>query len=239
MVKPDNKADTGKKEQVQQMFDDISPKYDLLNRVLSLGIDIKWRKRVVEILKPHKPSYILDVATGTADLAISMMELNPSKIVGVDISQGMLNKGKIKLINKGLDSVITLQQGDSENLNFVDNTFDAITVAFGVRNYENLRLGLSEMLRVLKPEGILVILEFSQPKNKLFGSIYRFYFNNILPAIGKLISKNAKAYTYLPQSVGAFPYGDEMLNILNEIGYKNTKCEELTMGIASIYEASK
>ena len=238
-VFPYKDKDTSKKEQIAAMFNSISGKYDFLNHFLSLGIDILWRKRAVRLLKKHQPKLILDIATGTGDFAIEALSLNPEKIIGVDISEGMLSVGREKLIKKNLTDKIELISGDSEFLPFEDNFFDAVIVSFGVRNFENLEKGLSDMLRVLKPGGKVVILEFSKPKSFPFKQIYQFYFQWILPKIGKLISKNHAAYTYLPDSVEAFPDGDDFLNILNKIGFQKNQCTPLTLGISSIYSGSK
>lgn len=238
-VLPYKDNDTSKKEQIAAMFNSISGKYDFLNHFLSLGIDILWRKRAVRLLKNHQPKLILDIATGTGDFAIEALSLNPEKIIGVDISEGMLSIGREKLIKKNLTDKIELLSGDSEVLPFEDNFFDAVIVSFGVRNFENLEKGLSNMLRVLKPGGKVVILEFSKPKSFPFKQIYQFYFQWILPKIGKLISKNHAAYTYLPDSVEAFPDGDDFLNILNKTGFQKNQCTPLTLGISSIYSGSK
>ena len=238
-VLPYKDKDTSKKEQIAAMFNSISGKYDFLNHFLSLGIDILWRKRAVRLLKNHQPKLILDIATGTGDFAIEALSLNPEKIIGVDISEGMLSIGREKLIKKNLTDKIEFLSGDSEVLPFEDNFFDAVIVSFGVRNFENLEKGLSDMLRVLKPGGKVVILEFSKPKSFPFKQIYQFYFQWILPKIGKLISKNHAAYTYLPDSVEAFPDGDDFLNILNKIGFQKNQCTPLTLGISSIYSGSK
>ena len=238
-VLPYKDKNTSKKEQIAAMFNSISGKYDFLNHFLSLGIDILWIKRAVRLLKKHQPKLILDIATGTGDFAIEALSLNPEKIIGVDISEGMLSVGREKLIKKNLTDKIELISGDSEFLPFEDNFFDAVIVSFGVRNFENLEKGLSDMLRVLKPGGKVVILEFSKPKSFPFKQIYQFYFQWILPKIGKLISKNHAAYTYLPDSVEAFPDGDDFLNILNKIGFQKNQCTPLTLGISSIYSGSK
>ncbi len=238
-VLPYKDKNTSKKEQIAAMFNSISGKYDFLNHFLSLGIDILWRKRAVRLLKKHQPKLILDIATGTGDFAIEALSLNPEKIIGVDISEGMLSVGREKLIKKNLTDKIELISGDSEFLPFEDNFFDAVIVSFGVRNFENLEKGLSDMLRVLKPGGKVVILEFSKPKSFPFKQIYQFYFQWILPKIGKLISKNHAAYTYLPDSVEAFPDGDDFLNILDKIGFQKNQCTPLTLGISSIYFGSK
>lgn len=236
---PDAGSDKSKKEQVADMFDSISARYDLLNRLLSLGIDKGWRKKVVNILKKEKVKTILDVATGTADLAIAEVKAGPEKITGIDISEGMLAKGREKVLALSLQQIIQLETGDAENLKYADNTFDAVTVSFGVRNFENLRKGLKEIYRVIKPGGILVVLEFSQPEKFPFKQIYNFYFHNVLPLVGKLVSKDNRAYTYLPESVNAFPYGKSFTAILQETGFKDTKWQALTFGICSIYTGRK
>jgi demethylmenaquinone methyltransferase/2-methoxy-6-polyprenyl-1,4-benzoquinol methylase len=238
-VLPYKDKNTSKKEQIAAMFNSISGKYDFLNHFLSLGIDILWRKRAVRLLTKYQPQLILDIATGTGDFAIEALSLKPKKIIGVDISEGMLSVGREKLIKKNLTDKIELISGDSEVLPFEDNFFDAVIVSFGVRNFENLEKGLSDMLRVLKPGGKVVILEFSKPKSFPFKQLYKFYFQWILPKIGKLISKNHAAYTYLPDSVEAFPDGDDFLNILNKIGFQKNQCTPLTLGISSIYSGSK
>jgi demethylmenaquinone methyltransferase/2-methoxy-6-polyprenyl-1,4-benzoquinol methylase len=238
-VIPYKEQTTGKKEQVATMFNNISKKYDFLNHFLSLGIDILWRKKAIKLLKPYQPKVMLDIATGTGDFALEALALNPEKVIGIDISEGMLAVGKEKMKQRKVDNIITLQLGDSENLPFENDYFDAYTAGFGVRNFENLEKGLAEMLRVLKPNGKAVILEFSKPKKFPIKQLYNFYFNNILPGIGKLVSKDNAAYTYLPESVNAFPEGDDFLVILNQLGYKNAKAIPLMFGIASIYTASK
>lgn len=238
-VIPYKEKQSSKKEQVATMFNNISHKYDFLNHFLSLGIDILWRKKAVSMLKAHQPKKIMDVATGTADFAIETLQLNPEKVIGIDISQGMLNVGIEKIKKKGVENIISLELGDSENLRFQDAYFDAYTVAFGVRNFENLEKGLTEMLRVLKPGGTGIILEFSKPKNFPVKQLYNFYFNKILPFIGKVVSKDNAAYTYLPESVYAFPDGKDFTNLLNKIGYKNATATPLMFGIATIYKASK
>lgn len=239
-VVPYKDLEAGKKEQVATMFNNISPSYDLLNRVLSGGIDILWRKKAVSYLAADQPKLLLDIATGTGDFALEAYHaLHPDKIIGVDISEGMLKFGKEKMQQLGLTDKIELQVGDSEKLNFPDETFDAVIVSFGVRNFENLERGLSDMFRVLKKGGKVVILEFSQPENKAFATIYNFYSKSILPHIGKLISKDDAAYTYLPESVKAFPYGKEFLHILEQVGFTQTQCVPLTFGISSIYVGKK
>ena len=229
----------GKKEQVAKMFDNISRRYDLLNHVLSFGIDIIWRKKAIRMLKPKQPKLILDIATGTGDFAIEALALSPEKVIGVDISEGMLAVGRQKIAKMGLTDKIELQLGDSEKLLFSDNKFDAIIVSFGVRNFENLEKGLEDMYRVLKPGGTTVIVEFSKPAVFPFRQLYNLYFRYILPLIGKVISKDNAAYSYLPESVQAFPYGSKFLEIFNKAGFKNTICRPLTFGISSIYVGQK
>ncbi|GGZ29513.1 demethylmenaquinone methyltransferase [Echinicola pacifica] len=229
----------GKKAQVANMFNNISKRYDLLNHLLSMGIDIIWRKKAIKLLQKDQPKFILDIATGTGDFAIEALALKPQKVIGVDISEGMLNEGKKKIKNRKLDHLIELQMGDSEKLLFDDNNFDAVIVSFGVRNFENLEKGLADMYRVLKPGGKTVIVEFSKPKKFPLKQGYNFYFKYILPQIGKLISKDQSAYTYLPESVQAFPDGKDFLEVLNKVGFKNTKCKPLTFGISSIYIGEK
>jgi demethylmenaquinone methyltransferase/2-methoxy-6-polyprenyl-1,4-benzoquinol methylase len=221
------------------MFDNIAPKYDFLNRLMSLGIDIQWRKKVIQRLQAARKGQFLDVATGTADLAIMLASLQPKKVIGIDISQQMLNKGDEKIIEANVQDIVSLQKADSENLPFADNTFDAATVSFGARNFENLDKGLGEMYRVLSPGGILIILEFSKVKVFPLKQLFAFYFRYITPTIGKIFSKNNTAYSYLPESVAAFPEGEEMCSILHKIGFKNSTCTPLSFGIASIYQATK
>lgn len=238
-VKPYQNEEGSKKEQVAKMFDNISGRYDFLNHILSLNIDKAWRRKVVKLAAEKNPQSILDVATGTADLAIALKKVQPKEIIGLDISQGMLDVGQKKISGRGLTDLISLKLGDSEDLPFDNHRFDVVTVAFGVRNFENLKLGLSEILRVLKPGGKLIVLEFSQPNSFPFRQIYRFYFKNILPGIGKLISKDQSAYTYLPDSVDAFPYGSAFTDILTECGYQKAQSQNLTFGVANIYQALK
>lgn len=228
-----------KKEQVASMFNNISGKYDFLNHFLSLGIDILWRKKAIRLLKKDQPKQILDIATGTGDFAIEALALNPDKVTGVDISEGMLAVGREKLKKRKLDSRIELLSGDSEGLLFTDNKFDAVIVAFGVRNFEHLEKGLADMYRVLKPGGKTVILEFSKPRSFPFKQLYQFYFRWILPSIGKVISKDQAAYTYLPESVQQFPDGKDFLTVLASVGFKQTQCIPLTFGISSIYVGVK
>lgn len=228
-----------KKDQVRSMFNKIAWRYDLLNHLLSLNIDKIWRKKLVRMLAAKNPTSILDVATGTGDLAISAIKIKPQEIIGVDIANEMLEIGRKKILAKGLQSIIKLELGDSENLNFATGRFDAAMVAFGVRNFENLDLGLSEMNRVLKPQGQIFVLEFSIPTNSFVKAFYFFYFRNILPLIGKMVSKDSAAYTYLPDSVRQFPSGEAFLDRLKNAGFKNCIQHPLTFGIATIYVGDK
>ncbi|NOY50834.1 MAG: bifunctional demethylmenaquinone methyltransferase/2-methoxy-6-polyprenyl-1,4-benzoquinol methylase UbiE [Chlorobi bacterium] len=225
----------GKKVKVEKMFNDIAHKYDFLNHFLSMGIDILWRRTLRKALAPSKPKKILDVATGTGDLAIELAKLNPESIIGVDIAEEMLNIGKAKLSKKKLDHIIKLEVGDSEKLLFHDNSFDAVTVSFGVRNYENLQKGLLDMNRVLKPGGMVAILEFSKPKKFPFRNLYNFYFKYILPLFGKIVSSHDSAYTYLPESVQGFAEDKEFLGEMKKANYKKCKQKRLTFGIATLY----
>jgi len=238
-VTPYKDSTLGKKEQVTQMFDTISGNYDNLNRVISFGIDVKWRKKVLKIVSDKKPKVILDIATGTGDLAILMAQTNAEKIIGLDISAGMLEVGKKKVEDKNLSNTIELVLGDSENMPFDDNYFDAITVGFGVRNFENLEKGFAEILRVLKPNGVFVILETSVPDKFPYKQGYNFYSKNILPLIGKLFSKDNDAYGYLSESAAAFPYGEALNNILRKTGFIDVVAMPQTFGVATIYSASK
>ncbi|MES2593234.1 MAG: bifunctional demethylmenaquinone methyltransferase/2-methoxy-6-polyprenyl-1,4-benzoquinol methylase UbiE [Bacteroidota bacterium] len=239
IVTPYKDQTTSKKEQVATMFNNIAPKYDFLNQLLSMGIHKGWRRKAVGLLKPLHPKTILDIATGTADFAIEAMKLNPEKVIGVDISEGMLKLGVEKINKLGLQNKIELKLGDSENLPFADNSFDAITVGFGVRNFENLEKGISDIYRVLNPNGMIAILEFSKPSHFPVKQVYNFYFRYVTPFVGKIFSKDNSAYTYLPESVNAFPAGEEFLNVLRKAGFKETKAISLTFGIASIYTAKK
>lgn len=229
-----------KKKQVAQMFDSIAFKYDFVNRFLSFGIDIRWRKKAINKLKQLKPQQILDVATGTADVAIMTYKmLKPKQITGIDISQGMLQLGREKVEKLGLKQQISLHLGDSEHIPFAENSFDAITVAFGVRNFENLEKGLAEMYRVLKPGGRLVVLEFSRPKQPVFKALSNFYMKVLTPGIGSIFSKNKHAYKYLTESVQAFPEREQFTGIMQQAGYKNTEFKPLTIGICCIYCGDK
>lgn len=221
------------------MFDNISPRYDFLNHFLSLGIDYTWRTKVRKNVNSFGAKRILDVATGTADLAIELTNIQGSSIVGVDISQGMLDFGHIKLKQKNLTQRITLTQADSEKLPFADQEFDAVTVSFGVRNFENLLAGLAEMHRVLKPGGPMIVLEFSKPTNPIVSRLYWFYFKNILPVLGKMLSRSTNAYTYLPQSVAAFPEGEAFVEKAKFVGFSNVTYKPLTFGICTMYTCVK
>ena len=239
-VRPYQNSDATKKEQVASMFNNISGTYDFLNHFLSLGIDMIWRKIAIRELIKDKPAYILDVATGTGDLAFEAIQtLNPDKVVGIDIADGMLSIAREKILKRNMQDKFEVRLGDSEKLLFEKDTFDAVTVAFGVRNFEHLEIGLGEMLRVLKPQGMVVILEFSQPTKSPIKQGYNFYSKYILPGIGQLISKERSAYEYLPASVSAFPFGEKFTTILQNVGYSDTKCLPLTFGIASIYTGRK
>ena len=239
-VVPYKDSDLSKKKQVAKMFDNVARRYDLLNRLLSLGIDRYWRWRMINQLKPLQPQLVLDMATGTGDVALALArQLKPKKIVAVNLSPLMLAYGKVKVRRARLDKMIDMQVGDAENLPFEGNTFDAITVAFGVRNFENLPRGLSELQRVLKPTGRLVVLEFSKPQLPLIKQLYNFYFQHILPRIGRLLSDDPSAYTYLPASVQAFPEREAFVQLLTASGFKTASCIPLTFGICSIYVADK
>lgn len=239
IVKPYAQSTASKKEQVKTMFDNIALRYDLLNRVLSGGIDKRWRKKLVSFLGQDNPELILDVATGTADVAIAIARINPKKIIGVDISPKMLEHGNRKIKQLNLTDLIELKLADAEALPFTDNYFDAVTVAFGVRNFENLETGLKEINRVVKRGGKIFVLEFSKPKSFPVKQVYGFYSKYILPAVGKKVSGDNAAYHYLPDSVQAFPYGNKFLQILSACGFAENKLYSLTFGIASIYVGKK
>jgi len=238
-VKPYKDRDNSRKEQVTQMFDNISGNYDFMNRIMTFGIDIKWRKKVVKMVAETNAKKILDIATGTGDFAIMLAGINPDKIVGLDISEGMLEVGKNKIKEKQLDHLIEMVLGDSENLPFDDNSFDAVTVGFGVRNFENLDKGLQEINRVLRPGGIFVVLETSQPEKFPFKQLYRFHSKYIIPLLGRLFSKDQKAYEYLPESAEAFPYGEAFNNILKKNEFISVQNYPLLFGAASIYKSFK
>ena len=239
VVKPYNNEQSSKKEEVAEMFNNISKRYDFLNHFLSLGIDKIWRKKAIRSLKSIAPQRILDIATGTGDFALAALKLKPKEIIGVDISQGMLDVGKEKMKKKGVDQIIKMQLGDSEALPFKNDYFDALTVGFGVRNYENLEVGLADMLRVLRPAGKAVILEFSRPKRFPVKQFFGFYSKYMIPFFGKRISKDSRAYTYLPESVAAFPEGQTFMDIMTKIGYKNVEARTVSGGIATIYSGIK
>jgi demethylmenaquinone methyltransferase / 2-methoxy-6-polyprenyl-1,4-benzoquinol methylase len=239
-VVPFKDSEESKKRQVEEMFDRIAFKYDFLNRFLSLGIDTGWRKKAIKKLRPFAPKRVLDVATGTGDVAILTYNiLHPEKIIGIDISEGMMEIGREKIKKLGLEQKIEMVRGDSETINFPDNSFDAATVAFGVRNFENLEKGLSEVNRVLKKGGMFVVVECSKPDNIFVKPFYRFYMNVVTPFFGKLFSKNKEAYQYLNQSVSKFPEGKAFMGILRKCGFENVTCKKLTLGVCSIYCAVK
>jgi demethylmenaquinone methyltransferase/2-methoxy-6-polyprenyl-1,4-benzoquinol methylase len=238
-IKPDENKPETKKTQVTHMFDGISKSYDLLNRIITLGIDVLWRKRVVKLLQKEQPKSILDIATGTGDLVLELAKINADKIIGLDISPGMLEIGKQKVKNKQLEDRIDMQLGDSEALPFDKETFDGVTIAFGVRNFENLELGLQEIFRVLKPNGALVVLETAVPQNRLLRSIYTLYTQKIMPFIGKLFSKDPSAYQYLSDSAAIFPCGEQFNNILRKNGFIEVEDFPQTLGVSSIYFARK
>jgi demethylmenaquinone methyltransferase/2-methoxy-6-polyprenyl-1,4-benzoquinol methylase len=238
-VVPYKESSLGKKEQVTQMFDKVSSNYDFLNRLLTFGIDISWRKKVVKFIQNHKAKRILDIATGTGDLAIMLAKINSEKVIGLDISEGMLEVGKKKVDQLNLNDKIEMILGDSEKLPFDDQVFDAITVGFGLRNFENLEQGLNEIYRVLRPEGTFVVLETSQPTKFPIKQGFTFYSKYVIPTVGKLFSKDKNAYQYLPESAAAFPYGDSFNNILLKTGFNTSKVYPQTFGIATIYQAIK
>ncbi|MCU7695193.1 bifunctional demethylmenaquinone methyltransferase/2-methoxy-6-polyprenyl-1,4-benzoquinol methylase UbiE [Haoranjiania flava] len=239
-VTPYRHSDKEKKQQVAEMFDDVASKYDFLNRFLSMGIDQGWRKKAIRRLTSIKPQSILDVATGTGDFAIMTYKmLTPGKITGIDISKGMLEVGREKVAKEKLSAHIEMMEGDSENLPFKDNSFDAVTVSFGVRNFQNLEKGIAEMYRILRPGGKLVILEFSRPKNPVFKLLYRIYMQVVTPNVGKMISKSKTAYQYLNDSIMVFPERKDFVTVMDGVGFTGTSYEALTMGICCIYEGSK
>ncbi len=238
-ILPYKDSSLGKKEQVTQMFDTISGNYDGLNRVISLGIDVKWRKKVVSLVAATNPNTILDIATGTGDLAILMSTTSAKKIIGLDLSIGMLNIGKRKILDKNLDNKIEMVVGDSENIPYPDNSFDAITVSFGIRNFETLEKGLAEIYRVLKPNGLFVILETSVPTKFPFKQGYTLYSKYILPLLGKLFSKDNNAYGYLSESAANFPFGEALNNILQKVSFIDCEAMPQTFGVATIYTATK
>ena len=234
-----DKINNKEKENIKQMFDNIASSYDFLNHFFSFGIDHVWRRKVVKILKPLKPLSIIDIATGTGDLAIREVKLNPEKIVGIDISGNMIKIGEEKVLARKLDNIISFIQADSAEIPFAENTFEAATVAFGVRNFEDLDKSLSEIFRVLKKNGLLAVLEFSMPEIFPFKQFYKFYLNRIIPLIGKIISKDVKAYSYLPVSIKAFPSGEKFLDHIRKAGFTKTRQHRLTFGVASVYIGTK
>jgi demethylmenaquinone methyltransferase/2-methoxy-6-polyprenyl-1,4-benzoquinol methylase len=236
-VKPYQESGDSKKEQVARMFDNIAHKYDFLNHFFSLGIDIRWRKKAIKMLEGYKSQHILDVATGTGDMAFELLKLNPVNITGVDISVGMLDVGRKKISERKLNEKMDFVTGDSENLQFPDEQFDIVTVSFGARNFENLHAGLKDMHRVTKKGGKVCVLEFSQPQAFPLKQIYSFYFKHIMPRVGKLVSKDEAAYTYLPESVQAFPFGEAFAEELRRAGFSDVNIKPVTGGIASIYIA--
>lgn len=238
-VVPYKNSKQGKKIQVEEMFDNISPKYDFLNHLLSANIDKIWRRKAIKKLQQSNPRSIIDIATGTGDFAISATKITGSKITGIDISEGMLEVGRRKIQKKGLSDRIEFLKADSENLPFLDNTFDAAIVGFGVRNFENLEKGLTEINRILKPGGIFIVLEFAKPIKSPFKEFYYFYFTKILPFLGRVVSKDNRAYTYLPESVNEFPDGADFVQILQNIGFTAAKAFPQTFGIATIYQSVK
>lgn len=238
-ITPYKDSSQEKKTQIAKMFNNIAWRYDFLNHFLSFGTDHYWRRKAINLLKKEKPKFILDIATGTADLALAAMKLNPEKIYGIDISTDMLSIGREKIKKRNLSDKIELFEGDSEQMIFEDNKFDAVTVSFGVRNFQNLEKGLKEIHRVTKSGGTALILEFSQPTNKIIRSLYNFYSSKVTPKIGKAISKDDAAYAYLHESVNAFPYGENFVSILNKVGFIETEFIPLTFGVATIYIAKK
>jgi demethylmenaquinone methyltransferase/2-methoxy-6-polyprenyl-1,4-benzoquinol methylase len=239
-VVPDIASNLSKKEQVAHMFNNIAPQYDFLNRFLSAGIDISWRKKALSLLKKDNPKKILDIATGTADVAILAANiLSPEKIIGIDISDGMLELGRKKIATLNLQDTIELLQGDSEAIQFNDDSFDAVTVSFGVRNFQHLEKGLNEIKRVLRKGGKIVILEFSRPSMPGIQQLYKIYMSVLAPGIGKLFSNNRGAYQYLNDSVQKFPEGKDFITVLNTIGFHNTSFKRLSLGICSIYIGEK
>ena len=238
-VTPYNDATRTKKEQVEEMFDNIAHRYDFLNHLLSAGIDITWRKKAIKFIGNVQPKKILDVASGTGDFAFEALNLNPEKIIAFDLSEGMMNYGRAKAVKLNAAHKVIFVKGDSEKMPFADNEFDAITVGFGVRNFEHLEVGLREMYRVTRPGGKIAILEASQPHNTIIRAVFGLYFGKVVPMIGRLFSKDARAYSYLPESVKVFPEGFEFVKILENIGFRNIKWQPLTFGACAFYSMEK
>jgi demethylmenaquinone methyltransferase/2-methoxy-6-polyprenyl-1,4-benzoquinol methylase len=238
-VTPYGKQGKSKKEEVEEMFDNIAHRYDFLNRLLSLGIDRSWRKKAVKFIGEIKPKIVLDVATGTGDFAFETLSIAPEKVIGYDISEGMLSYGRQKAAATGTAHIVEFVKGDSEKINFEDNKFDAITVGFGVRNFEYLEEGLAEIFRVLKPGGRLAILEVSLPTNAFVRFFYDLYFSYVLPLVGRIFSRDVRAYTYLPESVKAFPQGNAFVQILQNAGFAHVHWKPLTLGTCALYTAEK
>ena len=238
-VTPYNDATRTKKEQVEEMFDNIAHRYDFLNHLLSLGIDITWRRKAVKYIGAIQPKKILEVASGTGDFAFEALKLNPEKIIGFDLSEGMMNYGRAKATKMNVSNIVEFVKGDSEKMPFADNSFDAITVGFGVRNFENLEAGLREMYRVTRTGGKIAILEASQPQNTIIKALFGLYFGKVVPMIGRMFSKDARAYSYLPESVAAFPQGFDFIKILENIGFRNIKWQPLTFGACAFYSMEK
>ena len=238
-VTPYNDATRTKKEQVEEMFDNIAHRYDFLNHLLSMGIDITWRKKAVKFIGTIQPKRILDVASGTGDFAFEALILKPEKVTGFDLSEGMMKYGRAKAVKLNVSDIVEFVKGDSEIMPFADNSFDAITVGFGVRNFEHLEAGLREMYRVTRPGGKVAILEASQPQNTIIRALFGLYFGKVVPIIGRLFSKDARAYSYLPESVAVFPEGFEFVKILENIGYRNIKWQPLTFGACAFYSMEK
>ncbi len=238
-VTPYKNPEASKRDQVEEMFDNIAPKYDLLNRLMSAGVDITWRKKAIKRLAPYSPKRVVDIATGTGDFAIEAAKLKPEEIIGIDISNEMLRVGREKMVKKNLDKLIDMRNGDSEALDLETNSVDAITVGFGVRNFQNLRKGLGEILRVLKPGGAVAILEPSFPTSFPLKQLFAFHFRVLTPLLGKIVSGDNSAYTYLPESVKAFPNGKEFTDICDEVGFSKAEYVPLTLGMCSMYILEK
>lgn len=239
IVTPYNDQQRTKKEQVEEMFDNIAHRYDFLNHLLSLGIDITWRKKAVKYIGTIQPKNILDVASGTGDFAFESLSLYPQKVTGYDLSEEMIKYGRAKAGKIKMGNRVEFIKGDSEKMPFSDNSFDAITVGFGVRNFENLKAGLAEMHRTLRKGGKIAILEASMPQNAIIRTLYSLYFGKIVPVIGRIFSKDVRAYSYLPESVKAFPEGLEFVKILESTGFKNVKWRPLTFGVCALYTMEK